>query len=100
MPYADQENVISCAKQLLHGDFEEFSKAYSYFGIYPFQIGIIYYIALIFKIFNTENFLILQIFNVIFSLINLFLMRRITAQLFKEEKVQKILNFLLLIFSI
>ena len=41
MPYADQENVISCAKQLLHGDFEEFSKAYSYFGIYPFQIGII-----------------------------------------------------------
>ena len=56
MPYADQENVISCAKQLLHGDFEEFSKAYSYFGIYPFQIGIIYYIALIFKIFNTEKF--------------------------------------------
>ena len=100
IPYADQANVLSCAKQLLNGQYEEFSQPGSYFGIYPFQIGIIYYIALILKIFSTEDFLVLQIFNVIFSLLNLFLMFKITKILFKEEKVQKILNFLLIGFSI
>ena len=100
MPYADQENVIVCAKQLLHGEFREFSMPGSYFGIYPFQIGIIYYIALVFRMFSTENFLILQALNVIFSLLNMFLMLKITKQLFKKEDVQKILNILLLFFSI
>ncbi len=100
IPYADQANVLSCAKQLLNGQYQEFSQPSSYFGIYPFQIGIIYYIALILKIFNTENFLVLQIFNVIFSLLNLLLMFKITKILFKEEKVQKILNFILIVFSI
>ena len=92
IPYADQANVLSCAKQLLNGQYEEFSQPGSYFGIYPFQIGIIYYIALILKIFSTEDFLVLQIFNVIFSLLNLFLMFKITKILFKDTSTFSKLN--------
>lgn len=100
IPRADQEAIIVAAKELLQGNFEIFGDPGSYFGRYPFQLGIIYYIALIFKIFNTTEPLILQIFNVGFSIINILLMYKITKQLFKNKKIEKIILFLLLGFSI
>ena len=100
IPRADQASIIGCAKELLQRNFDNFGDPSSYFGIYPFQLGIIYYIALVFKVFNTTKPLILQILNVIFSAINILLMYKITKQLFKDKKVDKIAIFLLLGFSI
>ena len=74
IPRADQASIIGCAKELLQRNFDNFGDPSSYFGIYPFQLGIIYYIALVFKVFNTTKPLILQILNVIFSAINILLM--------------------------
>ncbi len=100
IPYADQANVIDCAKELLAGQYDNFKSVSSYFGTCPHQLGIIYYIAFIFKLFNTDNFLVLQTINVIFSTINLFLMYKITNILFKNEKVQRIAMFLIFGFFI
>ena len=99
-PRYDQLSVIELAEKLLQKDFSDFGDPTSYFGIYPFQLGIIYYIAIIYKIFNTNNPLLLQILNVGFSIINLFLMYKITKQLFKDKKIEKVVIFLLLGFSI
>ena len=70
-----------------------------YLFLYPYQIGIVSFFSLLYKIFG-YNFMVAEYANVIFSVINTVLLYIISQKIFKEEKFEKILIILLDLFSI
>ena len=98
-PYGDQQSVQHIAIQLLDGNIEQFFKMPAYLFLFPYQLGITLFIAIIYKIFG-ENFMYLQYANVVFTIINMWLIFYITKLIFKKENIQKILVILLVGFSL
>jgi hypothetical protein len=99
IPRADQAYVIQDAQKLLKGNYEYFSDKSSYFSIYPFQLGFIYYLALAIKIYGKTNCLFLQCLNVVFSIMNMVTMYLIMKELV-NKKAEKISAILIFAFSI
>ena len=68
-----------------------------YLYLYPFQIGLVLLVSHIFKILG-ENYLYIEYLNVICSIVNMFLLYRISQTIF-EKKEQKALIILEALFS-
>lgn len=101
IPESDQGYVIYCARALKdRGMLEFISSPGNYLNLYPFQIGFAKYLQLIIRVMNSDKAVYMQMFNVIYSVINLILMYKITKKLFKEEKIRRISLILILGFSI
>lgn len=101
MPVADQGDVVEIGKNLHNKEkMDYFTKPYGYIGRYPFQIGFSKYVDIIYHLFNSTDYMNLEILNVVYSLIILYTMYLITKKLFKNDIVSKITFLLLFGFSL
>lgn len=99
-PTADQAEVSKIAKALINdNNIASYIKDGGYLSVYPFQLGISYIFSIIYRIFG-QNFMNVEYINVLCSLLNMFLLFLISKEIFKNEKVQKILSLLLGLFGL
>lgn len=96
---ADSWFIGDIAREFNEGDFSQLSPG-SYLYMHPLQLGVIYYTQLIFKFFNTSNILAFQNFNALITILCFFILFKITNYIFKNEKINKIICFLMLGFIV
>ncbi len=85
---ADAMHVNSIALDLLDGNYNILNTN-EYLKIYPYQIYMAEYIRLIYSIFGRENYVAVQVINVIFIMLLVFALMLITHELFENEKADK-----------
>ncbi len=98
-PETDQKMIHDMAIALLNNNISNFTSTAQYLFLYPFQFGLTLFVSTIYKIFG-ENYLYIEYINAICSIINMILIYFISKIIFKNEKIQKILVFLLGGFSL
>lgn len=99
-PIADQEKIHEVATTFVEsGDIWHHLQPTQYIHHFPHQCGISYIFSLIYKVFGID-YMYIQYLNAGLSVINMILIFTISYFLFKNEKVQKILVFILPIFAL
>lgn len=74
------------AIEFMKGNYEALlEKDYLYY--YPFQLGMIAVLELIYRLFGIENYLAFQLINVVAIVMVIFMLHGITRELFEEKKV-------------
>jgi hypothetical protein len=94
---ADQKFVLSAAISFINGDFSLLDKP-NYLYMHPLQLGIIFFIEILLKIFNSTSPLLIQNLNIIFVIISYFITYKITNLIYSNENTNKILLILLPLF--
>ena len=93
-PYADSEQLIVIAKEIINGNgLSEYCT--NYMAYYSQQIPLVAIIVMIFKIFNTTNFLVFEYLNVICNIFTILGLYFITRRISKEHKCNKVLFFVI-----
>jgi len=99
-PSQDSYIITFFAQQAAKGDYSYY---HEYFSFFPYQFGFALYEELFFRFFDflmpnaPEGFasLALQILNVMYTAVTFFALVRISAQLFSNERVEKLTAILL-----
>ena len=97
-PRADQLEIVNNAILFSNGDYSQLHISDTdagYLAKYPFQLGMVYYVELLFKIFNTNSPIVLQLANIIFSALCIYFIYKISDIMFKNDNATKILTILL-----
>lgn len=89
----DSEALSDLAIAFLNGDYSSFSGD-GYLAHYPHQLGMIAFLQIIYFVFGIENFIVLQLINVIAIVSVVYFFHRITDELFHNTKVQLLLSLL------
>lgn len=84
----DAEHVSNMTRQFIEGDFSALTQNI-YLAIYPFQLGMIAYFELIYRLFGVDNYFAFQLLNTCCITFVMFMLQRITAELFEEESIRK-----------
>lgn len=92
---ADQKVVHEIATQFIEHNFQSLEEG-QYLCYHPLQLGFIYFLEIIYRMFCSSNPIIYKFLNIIFSSIVMIYMYKISGIIFKSDKVQKILSILLL----
>lgn len=82
----DSAFVSQYAVEFMQGNYEVFEKG-GYLNFYPFQLGLIAVLELIYRIFGIENYLAFQIINVISIVAIVYMLHGITKELFDDTRV-------------
>lgn len=90
----DQKMISIIATEFLTNDFHTFENG-GYMSYHPLQIGIIFFVELVYKIFGA-NPLYFQILNVFFTVGCIYFLYKICDNIFKNELVNKILLIILM----
>ncbi len=90
----DQKVIYDLAFSFLDGNFEYLDEGYYLFW-HPLQLGILYFIMLVYKIINIKSPLVFQNLNIIFVIISTIFLYKICKRLYHNENTNKI--FLILI---
>lgn len=98
-PETDQKMIHDMAIALLNNNISSFTSVAQYLFLYPFQFGLTLFVSIIYKLFG-ENYLYIEYINAICSIINMILIYLISKIIFKDERIQKILVFLICGFSL
>ena len=95
-PIDDQKRIHEMAIDMINGKIGLHFVQPMYLFLYPYQIGIVSFVSIFYKIFG-QNFLNFQYINSIFSITNLFLLFLISKEIFKDngEDIEKYLIILL-----
>lgn len=80
----DSEQVSDIAVQVMQGNYEGFAKG-AYLHHYPFQLGLVAILELVYRLFGVENFLAFQLLNVIAILCIVYFLQKITRELFDSR---------------
>ena len=89
----DSKALSDIAIQFLEGNYQSFEQG-GYLYMYPFQIGMVALLELIYKIFGVENFIVFHLINIACVLMIQYMLNRITWELFNDEKLCKVEAFL------
>lgn len=89
-PETDQKMIHDMAVSFLEGNITDYTQIAQYLFLYPYQFGLTFFVAIIYKIFG-QYYMNILIINCICSVINMFILFQISKLLFKNEKIQKIL---------
>lgn len=89
---ADAGHVNRIALEFLDGNYELFTTD-NYLKIYPYQAFMAVYFELVYSLFGINNYLALQIINVVFIGLMLWGLQLVTAEAFEEECVSMLLPF-------
>lgn len=84
----DAMHVSNVAVQFLNGDYQSFFNS-TYFLIYPFQLHMAAYFQLVYTLFGAENYIAFEILNACYITLIMFLLQRITYELFEDELICK-----------
>lgn len=85
----DSKALSDCAVAFMQGNYEAFAKG-EYLHHYPFQLGLVALLELVYRIFGVENYLVFQFLNVIAIVSIIGLMNLITGELFEDERVRNL----------
>lgn len=98
-PTADQQAVDEIANYIIdNNNVDPYLVDGQYLSFYPFQLGISIVFSIIYRLFG-KHYMNVQYINVLCSLLNMFLLFLISKEIFKDEKIQKILAILIGIFG-
>ena len=89
-PNSDAAQVGNAVEAFLNGDFSELSEVGSYFCLCPHQLGYAAAEMLISVIFGRNNYVAYEIVNVISILITLYVLYKISSELFENKGVRGI----------
>lgn len=84
----DSEFLSNSAIEFMKGNYEAFEEG-TYLQGFPFQLGMIALLELIYRLFGIENYIAFQVLNVIAIIWIIYLLNRITWELFENEQVVK-----------
>ena len=99
-PLDDQFQVHKIAIDFIRGGIDFHLSNTQYLFLYPYQLGIVYFISLVYRVFG-ENFMNMQYLNCVCSVLSLILMYLITVRIFdKNERISKLMIVLLTCFSV
>lgn len=84
----DSEFLSNCAVEFMKGNYAAFAQG-EYLHHYPFQLGMIALLELVYRTFGVENYLAFQFLNVIAVTGIIYLLNRITEELVEDEKAWK-----------
>lgn len=85
----DSGFLSEIAVQFLQNNFQAF-EAGEYLYMYPFQLGFTAVMELIYRIFGIENYIVFELINIVCVVDIVWVMGRITEELFEDERVQKL----------
>lgn len=85
LPGSDPAKVCRVAAEWQAGDFSAFERGDGYLFKYPFQSGIVLFYSLLMGIFGTENFVCMQLVNLLALAAAYWLMVRIMERFWKED---------------
>ena len=89
MAKCDSEALDQAAVQFMQNNFEAF-QAGEYFYMYPFQLGYTAFMELIYRLFGVEKYIIFQLINMVCIVDIVYVMGRITWELFEDENIYKL----------
>lgn len=72
--------------QIMQGNYEAFEIG-AYLHHYPFQIGLVAALELVYRVFGIENYIAFQLINVVSIVCIIFMLQKITEELFDEKEV-------------
>lgn len=98
-PETDQKMIHDIAIAILDNNVSDYTSTAQYLFLYPFQFGLSLFVSIIYKIFGI-NYLYIEYINAFCNILNLLLIYYISKIIFKNEKLQKTLVFLLAGFSL
>lgn len=98
-PETDQKMIHDIAIAILNNNISNYTSTAQYLFLYPFQFGLSLFVSIIYKLFGT-NYLFIEYINAFCSIVNLLIVYYISKIIFKNEKIQKTLVFLLAGFSV
>lgn len=76
------------AIQFLQNDFQAFEEG-GYLYMYPFQLGFTAVMEWIYRVFGIENFIVFELINIVCVLNIMWMVQKITKELFEDEKTYK-----------
>ncbi len=85
----DGETISEIAVKFMQGNYTAFEKG-EYLFSYSFQIGMTAFLEIIYRIFGVRNYLAFQIINVVCIMIFLWMLNRITCELFENERIGRL----------
>ena len=89
MAICDGVALSDIAVAFMQNSYETFDQG-EYMFNYSFQIGMAALLEVIYRLFGVENYLVFQIINVIAIIIFLWILNRITWELFEDEKIRRL----------
>lgn len=92
-PVADRQYVSMIASQFIKGDYSAFHVG-NYLYIYPFQLGMVAFVELIYRVAGNDSYQAVQLLNVIAVCVIFYALYRITRRLFCEMTSKMILLLL------
>lgn len=84
----DGDALSNIAVEFMKGNYETFSEG-EYLFNYSFQIGMVAFLEVIYRIFGIENYLVFQIINVISIMIFIWMLGKITDELFEAKRISR-----------
>lgn len=91
---ADQKMIYVISLEFLDGDFHSLEKPYYLFN-HPLQLGILYFVAIVYKLIGYRNPLVFQNLNILFVIICTILLYKICNLIYKNKNINKILLIIL-----
>ena len=85
----DGQTLSDIAVEFIQGNYSAFEQG-EYLYSYAFQIGMTALLEVIYRIFGVENYLAFQFLNVIAIVVFLWMLSKITAELFEDERICRI----------
>ncbi len=84
----DGDALSNIAVEFMRNNYEALSEG-EYLFNYSFQVGMVALLELVYQIFGIENYLVFQLMNVISIMIFIWMLGKITDELFEEEKISR-----------
>lgn len=85
----DSEALSDIAIEFLQGNYQSFEQG-EYLYRYSFQIGVVALLELIYEIFGVKNFIVFQLLNTVSIMIIIYMLNKITCELFEDEKIGRL----------
>ena len=98
LPRGDQIQVLNAAIDSIQENFSKFEKS-QYFDWYPYQIGIVFYIEMLLRLFNTTSYISIQLVNVIELCVTFYFMYLCIDKILKDEISKKISVIFMILFA-
>ncbi len=89
----DSGHLSDIAIAFLSGDYSSLTGD-GYLVHYPHQLGMIGLFQIVYYLFGTENFIVLQLLNVVAVFSAVYYLHRIAEEMFQHQKVQALLSLL------
>lgn len=99
IPGADSYNIFETATQTAQGDYtslhngtvfnnSDYYQGFSYYTIYPFQLGFVFFCEIVYRIFGTASAMPIQVINVLCIAAAYIAVAKITKLIFSKRSVE------------